>query len=124
MISCAARAIKSALENRYDIVQVARGNYLVTMKWDGYSAMIDVYKGSSRGRSKKRIFHWDSLDKQITVTQGELAKYYKYIKKIIEDIRGMGYKIEYLSVTESSGEELSEKAVFKRASKLGLKLNI
>lgn len=84
------RALDNVLSGRYDISEKTVGNYRVTMKWDGYSAMCDFYHNNQHFAS------WDSLDKRIEVVD-ESKK--EQVKKLKEAIVNLGYELKEV-VTE------------------------
>lgn len=92
-------ALKKVLEGQYDISEHTCGNYHVWMKYDGYSAMVDI-NYVKNGIHQHQICHWDSLDKRIELVNEDMLHGTKreQLRKAIKAIQVLGYKLHKVMV--------------------------
>jgi hypothetical protein len=101
-------ALKRVLEGKYDVAEHTCGNYHVWMKYDGYSAMVDI-NYVKEGIQQYEICHWDSLDKRIQLQDEDFlhGKQRKQLKKAIQAIQSLGYELCKISVYREPTNEKS-----------------
>ncbi|PLS19025.1 hypothetical protein CVD28_01070 [Bacillus sp. M6-12] len=92
-------ALQKVLEGQSDVAEHTCGNYHVWMKYDGYSAMVDINYVKD-GIHLYQICHWDSLDKRIHLEDDDAlhGKQRQQLKKAIQAIQSLGYEIQQLKV--------------------------
>jgi hypothetical protein len=94
------KGLKAVLEGEYDCNEQRVGNYLVTMKWDGYSAMVDISYLKPNGQHDFQICHWDSLDKRIElpVEDNLHGNHRQKVIMAIKAIKQLGYELNQIGL--------------------------
>ncbi len=97
------KALKTVLQEKRDVAENKAGRYHVWMKWDGYSAMVNINYLQLDGEHDFQICRWDLLDKRIDIYSVHMLRGSKRKKLLmaIRAIRNLGYELKEFNLHQS-----------------------
>ncbi|WCK57455.1 hypothetical protein PP175_25650 (plasmid) [Aneurinibacillus sp. Ricciae_BoGa-3] len=97
------QALKTVLEGKFDVAEHKIGRYHVWMKWDGYSAMVDITYLTEDGQHDFTICQWDSLDKRIALPDEDNlhGTNREKVNMAIQAIQLLGYQLNQICLYAS-----------------------